>query len=87
MTEAIKEIIEKRLKVSFSPSFLELLDNSHLHVGHKGNPQGGKHFKLKITAHVFEKENRLKRQQMVLEVLKDLLPFPVHSISMQVQGK
>lgn len=78
------EKIEGKLKGRFEPLVLEIVDESHLHKGHAGAPEGGEsHFRVKIVSELFEKMTRLERQRAVNETLKDELAGPVHALSVQ----
>jgi BolA protein len=65
-----------------SPSVLEIHDDSAEHAGHAGAGGGG-HFSLLIVSHVFSGLPRLARHQRVLRELADLLPHPVHALSIK----
>nr|WP_229786059.1 BolA family protein [Parvularcula lutaonensis] len=78
------EKIEGKLKARFEPLVLEIVDESHLHKGHAGAPEGGEsHFRVKIVSELFGKMNRVERQRAVNDTLKDELAGPVHALSIQ----
>lgn len=85
VTLSIKEIIEKRLEEAFEPSLLELIDVSNEHAGHKTQHRGAMHFKLNISSRQFKSISPVQRQRLILNTIKDLMPMPVHSITMNVQ--
>ncbi|MCH1429782.1 MAG: BolA/IbaG family iron-sulfur metabolism protein [Chlamydiales bacterium] len=85
MIVSVKEIIEKRLEEAFKPSSLELIDVSYEHAGHKTQHRGAMHFKLNISSKQFKSVSPLQRQRLILNTIKDLMPMPVHSITMNVQ--
>ena len=68
---------------SLSPSVLEIHDDSADHVGHAGAAGGGGHFSLLIVSHVFSGLPRLKRHQRVLQEIADLVPYPIHALSIK----
>ncbi|MEM6914510.1 MAG: BolA family transcriptional regulator, partial [Pseudomonadota bacterium] len=37
----VAETIEQKLKAAFAPESLDIVDQSHLHKGHAGAPEGG----------------------------------------------
>ena len=43
-------LIRSRLETAFDPEHLELLDESHLHVGHAGAADGKGHFRGRIVS-------------------------------------
>ena len=65
-----------------SPSVLEIHDDSAEHAGHAGAAGGG-HFSLLIVSDVFSGLPRLARHQRVLREVADLLPQPVHALSIK----
>ena len=66
-----------------SPTVLELHDDSAEHAGHAGAAGGGGHFSLLIVSDVFSGLSRLARHQRVLREVSDLLPHPVHALSIK----
>jgi BolA protein len=79
---AIAEAIRDKLSAAFSPSRLEIIDDSDRHKGHAGAREGGEsHFNVVIESEKFEGLNRVQRQRAVLGVLADELAGPVHALS------
>ncbi len=79
---AVTEAIRTKLEAAFSPSRLELLDDSDRHQGHAGHSGSGEsHFTLRIEAEAFSGKARVMRQRMVMKVLADELAGPVHALS------
>ena len=78
------QTICQRLEAAFSPSLLELTDESHLHIGHAGN-QGGGHYRGHIVSAQFAGMNRVARQRAIQQVLHDLYPSQIHALSIRAQ--
>lgn len=79
---AVTEAIRGKLEAAFSPSRLELVDDSDRHRGHAGHSGSGEsHFTLRIEADAFSGKARVMRQRMVMQVLADELAGPVHALS------
>jgi BolA protein len=74
--------LRERLAV-LSPDLLEIHDDSAEHAGHAGASAGGGHFSLLIVSEVFAGLPRLQRHQRVLRQVADLLPYPVHALSIK----
>ena len=68
---------------SLHPSVLEIYDDSAEHAGHAGAAGGGGHFSLLIVSEVFAGLPALQRHQRVLREVADLLPNPVHALSIK----
>lgn len=80
----VSETIREKLISALSPEQVEVTDESYLHAGHAGAREGGEsHFRLLIVASIFEGMNRVSRQRMVNEVLRDELAGPVHALAMK----
>ena len=65
------------------PSTMELRDDSEEHIGHAGAADGARHFSLLIVSKAFSGLPRLERHQKVLSRVNDLLPFPIHALSIR----
>ena len=68
---------------ALAPSVLEIRDDSAAHAGHAGAAGGAGHFSLLIVSEVFAGLPRLQRHQRVLREVADLLPYPVHALSIK----
>jgi BolA family transcriptional regulator, general stress-responsive regulator len=66
-----------------APSALEIHDDSAEHAGHAGAAGGGWHFSLLIVSNAFCGISRLERHQKVLARVSDLLPHPIHALSIK----
>lgn len=70
MADAAK--IENKLQAAFSPSELNVQDQSHLHAGHAGAREGGgSHFAVTIKAEAFKGMNPLARHRAVNDALAE----------------
>lgn len=78
------QTIRQRLEAAFSPSLLDLADESHLHIGHAGN-QGGGHYRIHIVSTRFAGMNRIARQRAIQQALRDLYPAQIHALSIRAQ--
>lgn len=68
---------------ALAPSILEIHDDSAEHAGHAGAAGGGGHFSVLIVSKLFSGVPRLARHQRVLSEVADLLPHPVHALSIK----
>jgi len=66
-----------------SPVALEIQDDSADHAGHAGAASGAGHFSLLIVSEAFNGVSRLKRHQTVMALVADLLPNPIHALSIR----
>lgn len=75
--------IESILVEKFSPDYLLVKDQSHLHAGHAGAQRGGGHFDIKIHAETFRDCSRIQSHRLIYEALGDLMTSEIHALSIQ----
>jgi len=81
---ATRELIRDKLTAAFAPMRLEVLDESHMHIGHAGHRPGGEtHFRIRIVAHAFAGKSRLERHRMINEILRSELEDRVHALAIE----
>lgn len=68
---------------ALAPTVLEIDDDSAAHAGHAGAAGGGGHFSLLIVSEQFAGMTRLARHQRVFDRVADLLPHPIHALSIR----
>jgi BolA protein len=83
----VKQTLQDKLTTDFSPSLLEVIDQSHKHKGHVGSrPEGETHFHVNMNAKAFDGINRVDRQRLVYACLKEELEGPVHALSLSLNA-
>jgi len=75
--------IEAALRQAFAPSVLEVLDESHKHVGHAGARDGRGHFAVRIVSPAFAGMAPLARHRAVYAALGDMMRDDIHALSIQ----
>lgn len=81
---SISDSIRTKLAEAFSPTRLEVVDDSARHAGHAGaRPGGESHFNVLIEAEAFAGLGKVARQRQVYGVLAELLAGPVHALSLK----
>ena len=78
----VSTTLRERL-ADLDPMAFEVRDDSAAHVGHAGAASGAGHFSLLIVSEAFCGVPRLKRHQTVMARVGDLLPFPIHALSIR----
>jgi BolA protein len=78
------ELIRLRLESAFSPTFLEVLDESDQHLGHAGHGGGGRHFAVTISAEYFRGKSRVASHQAVYALFNDLMPHEIHALRIKI---
>lgn len=77
-------IIEARLKQAFSPAHLEVIDESHKHVGHAGHQGGGRHFAVVIGADCFQAVSRVDAHRKIYALFTDMMPDEIHALRIKI---
>ena len=75
--------IKTLLTTALSPQRVEISDDSHLHVGHRGAQGGGGHFSVTIVSESFTGKGLLERHRMVYDALSQALETEIHALSIQ----
>jgi len=84
MTEGIsRERVAARLQERLAPVALEVIDESHLHVGH-GAP--GSHFRVEIVSERFRGLSRVAAQRLVYEALGDWIGGAIHACAVSARA-
>lgn len=81
LAEQRMERIRERLLATFSPSECQLIDESHLHVGHAGAASGAGHYKVQMVSERFEGLNRVARHRLVYDCLRDMMHSDIHALT------
>ena len=80
--ERIKKM-EEKLR-SLSPSYIEIEDEGHLHIGHAGAKKGG-HFKLTISSKCFNGLSTIERHKLIYRSLGELMDTEIHALSISIK--
>ncbi len=76
--------IESRLRLALNPSHLLIINDSEKHRGHGGYDAAGEsHFTVELVSTAFIGTNRLARQRLVNEALRELLVEKIHALSIR----
>ena len=79
------ETINKILKEKICAEHVEIIDDSHLHRGHKAAGGGG-HYSVKVVSQQFENVNLIDRTRMVYTALDDQIngqPKLIHALQIK----
>ena len=75
------ERIHTALAAALAPSFLEVTDDSHLHVGHAGAASGGGHYSVKIVSDRFDGLRLVMRHRLVYDAVAEMMRAEVHALA------
>jgi BolA protein len=77
----MKERIRAKLAAALTPVRLDVIDDSHRHLGHAGAREGGEsHFRVEVVAASFAGQSRVARQRAVYALLAEELAEQVHAL-------
>jgi BolA protein len=77
-------LMQKLLTQAFSPTHLEITNDSHRHIGHAGAQSGGGHFTVTISANVFQGKKLLACHRLIYAALGDLMQKKIHALKIRV---
>jgi BolA protein len=75
--------IEAELRERLSAIHVEVIDESHLHVGHAGAREGGGHFRAVVVSLQFDGKAPVQRQRLVYDALEGAMGSEIHALSMK----
>ncbi len=81
----VRDEIHDRLEQAFSPTALEVVDDSEAHRGHSGYQEGGQsHFNVMIRADAFKGQSRVARHRAVHAALGPALIARIHALALDI---
>ncbi|MFT4246819.1 MAG: BolA family protein [Pseudomonas sp.] len=75
------ESIRAALEAAFTPTLLEVVDDSHKHAGHAGARDGRGHFSVRIRSGAFAGMGALARHRAVYAALGDMMQTDIHALA------
>ncbi len=83
----IGKSLKTKLQEAFTPSLLEVIDESNQHHGHTGhNPSGESHFRVRIKSANFMGLSRVSQHRLINEVLATELKSRVHALAIEASA-
>lgn len=80
----IESRMREKLMISLRPTRLDVVNESHLHAGHRSSPGTGEsHFRVLIVSEAFSGKSRVERHRMVNDLLSDELKNGVHALAIK----
>ena len=84
MTGSLAHEMTALLTAAFTPTRLEVINDSARHHGHSGDDGSGEsHFTVVIESAAFAGKSRLERQRMVNSALGDIPGNRVHALAIR----
>jgi len=84
---SVTSTIRAKLTQAFRPVRLDVLNESHLHAGHRNSPGTGEsHFRVVLVSPLFAGKSRLARHRLVNEALADELAGKIHALALELHA-
>lgn len=71
---------------TLAPQQLDLVDESHKHVGHEGARDGRGHFRVHIVSAQFAGKAPLARHRLVYAAVGDLMNTDIHALAIEARA-
>ena len=85
---SVAQEIYDRLQAAFSPSVLDVIDDSASHAGHSGAPEGGEsHFNVRVRAAAFAGQTRIARHRAVHAAIGPDLLSRIHALALEIEAE
>lgn len=84
---SVADTITQKLTCILQPQRLDVINESHLHAGHRSSPgTGDSHFRIVVVSEAFTGLNRVERHRMVNAALAEELSGPVHALAITARA-
>jgi len=74
------------LQAAFSPTRLEVVDDSHRHAGHAGARDGRGHFNVVVVSPAFAGMSAIARHRAIYAALGDMMQTDIHALSIDAEA-
>lgn len=81
---SVQKVIEEKLNTAFSPVFLKVENESHMHNVPAGSES---HFKVQIVSDNFDNQMLINRHRAVNKALEEELAGKIHALSIHTFTK
>ena len=76
--------IREKLMQVLQPVRLDVVNESHLHAGHRSSPGTGEsHFRVLVVSQAFAGKSRIERHRMINDTLAAELKGKVHALAIK----
>ncbi len=80
----VESRMREKLMFSLRPTRLDVVNESHLHAGHRSSPGTGEsHFRVLIVSEAFTGKSRVERHRIVNDLLSNELKNAVHALAIK----
>ena len=83
----IEALIKQKIMEEFNPTYFELINESHKHIGHAGHDgSGDSHFKLIVASEALDGYSRVQAHRKINNVVKPLFDLGLHAFSIELRS-
>jgi len=86
VSRPVQDAIQRKLTALLRPTTLQIVNDSHKHAGHSGNPSGAAdaetHFTVTVVSAEFEGKTAVARHRLIYAALSDELAAGLHALSL-----
>jgi BolA protein len=84
----LAENLKRKLRATFRPEALEIVNESHLHAGHQEqfDGRGETHLRIRITSGVFSGMNRLARHRAINALAREEFSAGLHALAIEAKA-
>jgi BolA protein len=75
------ERIRAQIQTGLPDSSIDVVDESHLHVGHAGAREGKGHFRVRVVSSKFAGLRPLQRHQLIYRLVDELMQTEIHALN------
>jgi BolA protein len=81
---SVEAAIREKLMQVLQPTRLDVVNESHLHAGHRTSPGTGEsHFRVLVVSQAFAGKSRIDRHRMINDTLAAELKGKVHALAIK----
>jgi len=81
---SVEAAIREKLTQVLQPTRLDVVNESHLHAGHRTSPGTGEsHFRVLVVSPAFAGKSRIDRHRMINDTLAAELKGKVHALAIK----
>ena len=81
---SVESRMREKLVEALQPTQLDIINESHLHAGHRNSPGTGEsHFRVLVVSSAFAGKSRVDRHRLVNEALAAEMKGGVHALAIK----
>ena len=81
---SVEAAIREKLMQALQPTRLDVVNESHLHAGHRSSPGTGEsHFRVLVVSQAFAGKSRIERHRLINDTLAAELKGKVHALAIK----